>query len=153
MANRRPFPLLSQVNPHLINYTTTVRKLFIIVETQKENYLYTLKFWHCIANTNHISYMRNFQQMKRQVGTYWYFCWRAVVLWIIGRPWSGRGDWRCWYHPCSIFLDGLGENKLTWFRSLMVMFIAIVSYVAVSNAWITLTGRGRTFVGGESSFW
>ena len=31
--------LLAQVNPHLINYTTTVTKLLNILEMQKENYV------------------------------------------------------------------------------------------------------------------
>ena len=31
-------------------------------------------------------------------------------------------------------------------------FFAVIPWVEVSKSWITLTGRGRTLVGGEPSF-
>ena len=45
--------------------------------------------------------------------------------------------------------DQRRKKKATELRSLFAMFLAVVTWVAVYQAWITLTGRGCTLVGGE----
>ena len=44
------------------------------------------------------------------------------------------------------------KKKATQVRLLMEIFLCVVPWEAVSTAWIMLTRRGRTIVGGESSF-
>ena len=62
-----------------------------------------------------------------------------------------KGCWAVLVLPFQ-YLPGLvRKNKATEVRLLIAMFLAVVPWVMVSKAWIILTGKGHTLVGGESS--
>ena len=62
---------------------------------------------------------------------------------------------RCWEVSVAPLYYSPGtrrKKKETQMRFLITIFICVVTWASVSKAWITLIGRGRTLVGGESSF-
>ena len=65
---------------------------------------------------------------------------------------SLKGCWVVLVPPLHYSPDRMRKKKATQMRSLMAIFLAVVPWAVVSKAWIQLKGRGRTIVGGESSF-
>ena len=56
---------------HLINYTTTVRKMLSLVETLQGKFR-TIILDCCIANMDHILHTRTFQHIKCQIVPYFF---------------------------------------------------------------------------------
>ena len=67
-------------------------------------------------------------------------------------PLSLKGCWALLVLPLKYLPRRRRKKKATQVRSLMAIFLGVVPWEAVSKAWITLIGSGRTLVDRESSF-
>ena len=69
--------------------------------------------------------------------------WMSLIL---------KGCWAVLVLPLQYSPGRRRKKKATQVRSLIVIFLEVVPWTAVSKAWMILTGRYHTLVGGESSF-
>ena len=63
-----------------------------------------------------------------------------------------KGFWTVPVLPLQYSPGRRREKNVTELKSLMAIFLAVVSWEAVSKACIMLIGRGCSLVGGESLF-